>query len=43
LSPSLLVLLTNFGELDFDIEDKNVAKYLGIKLATLRNRLKNVY
>jgi hypothetical protein len=31
------------GELDFDIEDKNVAKYLGIKLSTLRNRLKNVY
>lgn len=31
------------SELDFDIEDKNVAKFLGITLATLRNRLKNVY
>lgn len=31
------------GELDFDIEDIKVAKYLGITLATLRNRLKNVY
>jgi len=31
------------GELDFDIEDINVAKFLGITLATLRNRLKNVY
>jgi hypothetical protein len=31
------------GELDFDIEDKNVAKFLGITLSTLRNRLKNVY
>ena len=31
------------GELDFDIEDKNVAKYLGIKIKTLRSRLKNEY
>lgn len=29
------------GELDFDIEDKNVAKYLGITLQSLRNRLLN--
>lgn len=28
------------GELDFDIEDTDVAKYLGIALATLRKRLK---
>lgn len=31
------------GELDFDIEDKNVAKFLGIKMITLRNRLTNAY
>lgn len=31
------------GELDFDIEDKNVAKYLGIELKTLRSRLKNEF
>lgn len=31
------------GELDFDIEDKKVAEYLGIKLVTLRNRLNNAY
>ena len=31
------------GELDFDIEDKDAAKFLGIALVTLRNRLKNVY
>ncbi len=31
------------GELDFDIEDKNVSKYLGITLKTLRSRLKNEF
>lgn len=31
------------GELDFDIEDKKVSEYLGIKLITLRNRLNNAY
>ena len=31
------------GELDFDIEDSNVSKYLGITLKTLRSRLKNEY
>jgi hypothetical protein len=31
------------GELDFDIEDKDVAKYLGITLVTLRKRLKNTF
>jgi phage anti-repressor protein len=31
------------GELNFDIEDKDVAKYLGINLITLRKRLANIY
>lgn len=31
------------GELDFDIEDKNVCKFLGITLATLRKRLNNTF
>lgn len=31
------------GELDFHLEDKKVAKYLGIGLQTLRNRLLNIY
>ena len=31
------------GELDFDIKYSNVAKYLGIELITLRNRLNNAY
>lgn len=31
------------GELDFDIEDKNVSKFLGISLATLRKRLNNYF
>ncbi len=31
------------GELDFNIKDKDVAKYLGIALITLRNRLNNAY
>ena len=43
----LLIFINIFfkigGELDFDIEDKNAAKFLGITLGTLRNRLKNVY
>ena len=31
------------GELHFDINDSDVAKYLGIKLTTLRKRLLNIY
>ena len=31
------------SELDFDLKDKDVAKFLGITIDTLRNRLKNVY
>lgn len=31
------------GELDFDIKDIDVAKYLGITLATLRKRLQNTF
>ena len=31
------------GELHFDINDIDVAKYLGIKLTTLRKRLLNIY
>jgi phage anti-repressor protein len=31
------------GELDFDIEDKKIAKYFGIKIKTLRTRLQNGY
>ncbi len=31
------------GELNFDIEDTSVAKYLGISLITLRKRLSNAY
>jgi len=31
------------GELDFDLKDKDVAKYLKIKLVTLRKRLSNAY
>jgi len=31
------------GELDFDIEDKKVANFLGISLATLRKRLNNYF
>lgn len=31
------------GDLDFDIEDKNISKYLGISLITLRKRLNNAY
>jgi hypothetical protein len=31
------------GDLDFDVKDTNVAKYLGIKLITLRQRLANEY
>jgi len=31
------------GELDFDIQDKDVAYYLGITLATLRKRLTNSF
>lgn len=31
------------GELDFDIEDKIIANYFGIKLKTLRTRLQNGY
>jgi hypothetical protein len=31
------------GELDFDIKDFDVAKYLGITLITLRKRLNNAY
>lgn len=31
------------GELNVDIKDIDVAKFLKIKLETLRNRLKNVY
>ena len=40
------VFFTKFkigGELDFNIKDKDVAKYLGIALITLRNRLNNAY
>jgi hypothetical protein len=45
-----LVLLIHFfkkfkigGELNFDIEDIDVAKYLGIALITIRKRLSNAY
>ena len=31
------------GELDFDIKDIDVSKYLGINLATLRKRLQNAF
>jgi hypothetical protein len=31
------------GELDFDIQDTNVSKYLNINLATLRKRLNNAF
>jgi 23S rRNA maturation mini-RNase III len=31
------------GELDFDIQDTNVSKYLGISLINLRKRLNNAY
>jgi phage anti-repressor protein len=31
------------GELNFDIEDKNASKYLGISLITIRKRLSNAY
>jgi hypothetical protein len=31
------------GELDFNIEEKNVAKYLDISILTLRKRLNNVF
>jgi hypothetical protein len=31
------------GELDFNIKDSNVIKYLGIQMKTLRNRLLNKY
>jgi hypothetical protein len=31
------------GELDFHLEDKNIAKYLDITLTTLRKRLSNFY
>ena len=31
------------GELDFDIKDTNVCKYLDINLATLRKRLNNIF
>jgi len=31
------------GDLDFDIKDDDVAKYLNIKLSTLRKRLLNFY
>jgi hypothetical protein len=31
------------GDLDFDIKDEDVAKYLNIKLSTLRKRLLNFY
>lgn len=31
------------GELDFDIEDNKVAKYLGIEIKTLRDRLSNKF
>jgi hypothetical protein len=31
------------GELDFDIQDTNVSKYLGITLINLRKRLNNAY
>ena len=31
------------GELNFDIEDKNASKYLGISLITTRKRLSNAY
>lgn len=40
------VFFTKFkigGELDFNIKDKDVAKYLGIALITLRHRLNNAY
>ena len=31
------------GELDFDITDSVIAKYIGIELITLRKRLSNAY
>lgn len=31
------------GELEFDIKDSKIAKYLNITLQTLRNRLSNIY
>jgi hypothetical protein len=31
------------GELDFDISEKDVSKYLGINVLTLRKRLNNVF
>lgn len=31
------------GELDFEIEDNKIAKYLGVGLQTIRNRLSNKY
>ena len=31
------------GELEFEIEDKNIAKYLGVDLSTLRKRLNNAF
>ena len=31
------------GELHFDIKDKDVSKYLGIELTTLRKRLLNIF
>jgi phage anti-repressor protein len=31
------------GELDFDIKDKDVAKFLGIEMVTLKKRLLNAY
>ena len=31
------------GELDFDIKDESIIKFLGIQMITLRNRLTNAY